>query len=78
MSKVSEAKIKTDSISMDQSKVSEANNGGVDHSMVETRVVGGNTYEVIEGKVDWRGRPALRGRHGGVGNSFFILGNSYS
>ncbi|CAO1945983.1 unnamed protein product [Urochloa humidicola] len=74
MSKVSEAKIKTDSISMDQSKISEAN-GGVDHSMVETRVVGGNRYEVIEGKVDWRGRPALRGRHGGVGNSFFILAN---
>ncbi|CAL4974060.1 unnamed protein product [Urochloa decumbens] len=74
MSKVSEAKIKTDSISMDQSKLSEAN-GGVNHSMVETPVVGGNRYEVIEGKVDWRGRPALRGRHGGVGNSFFILAN---
>ncbi|XP_039849064.1 protein NRT1/ PTR FAMILY 4.3-like [Panicum virgatum] len=43
--------------------------------MVETRVVGGNTYEVVEGKVDWRGRPALRRRHGGVGNSFFILAN---
>ncbi|TKW16765.1 hypothetical protein SEVIR_5G321100v4 [Setaria viridis] len=43
--------------------------------MVETRVVGGNRYEVIEGKVDWRGRPALRGRHGGALNSLFILAN---
>uniref|UniRef100_A0A0E0JIP8 Uncharacterized protein n=2 Tax=Oryza punctata TaxID=4537 RepID=A0A0E0JIP8_ORYPU len=38
-------------------------------------VAGGKKYEVVEGKVDWRGRPALRGRHGGVANSFFILGN---
>ncbi|KAJ1285385.1 hypothetical protein BS78_03G275800 [Paspalum vaginatum] len=43
--------------------------------MVETRVVEGNTHEVIEGKLDWRGRPAVRGRHGGVGNSLFILAN---
>jgi len=56
-------------------KASEANGKADSVSMVETRVVGGNTYEVIEGKVDWRGRPALRGRHGGLGNCFFILVN---
>ncbi|XP_037416696.1 protein NRT1/ PTR FAMILY 4.5-like [Triticum dicoccoides] len=39
------------------------------------QVVGGKQYEVIEGKVNWRGMPAVRGRHGGVGNSFFILVN---
>ncbi|BAS74342.1 Os01g0748950, partial [Oryza sativa Japonica Group] len=35
----------------------------------------GETREVVEGKVDWRGRPAIRGSHGGVANSFFILVN---
>ncbi|OQU87541.1 hypothetical protein SORBI_3003G295500 [Sorghum bicolor] len=59
----------------EMSKASEANGKADSTSMVETRAVGGNTYEVIEGKVDWRGRPALRGRHGGLGNCFFILAN---
>ncbi|XP_072950443.1 protein NRT1/ PTR FAMILY 4.5-like [Typha angustifolia] len=29
--------------------------------------------EVIEGKVDWRGRPAIKGQHGGVSSCWFIL-----
>ncbi|PNT72860.1 protein NRT1/ PTR FAMILY 4.3 [Brachypodium distachyon] len=59
----------------EMSKVTDAT-GKVDHSMVETHeAVEGQKYGFIEGKVDWRGRPAVRGRHGGVGNSFFILVN---
>ncbi|WVZ68835.1 hypothetical protein U9M48_017723 [Paspalum notatum var. saurae] len=57
------------------SEVPEANGRADPISMVETRVVEGNKHEVIEGKLDWRGRPAVRGRHGGVGNSLFILAN---
>uniref|UniRef100_J3L419 Uncharacterized protein n=1 Tax=Oryza brachyantha TaxID=4533 RepID=J3L419_ORYBR len=71
----------------EMSKVTEAN--GIDsreykeqnitvdaNGKAETHEVAGeNKYEVVEGKVDWRGRPALRGRHGGVANSFFILVN---
>lgn len=30
--------------------------------------------EVIDGKIDWRGRPARRGKHGGVNTCWFILG----
>ncbi|KAL6616064.1 hypothetical protein ACP70R_038334 [Stipagrostis hirtigluma subsp. patula] len=76
MSKVSEANGKVDSISMEQSNEHEAN-GGVASTVESTQVADGNRNrcEVIEGKVDWRGRPALRGRHGGVANSFFILAN---
>ncbi|TVU35116.1 hypothetical protein EJB05_16987, partial [Eragrostis curvula] len=60
----------------EMSKVSEGNGKEDSISMVETHVTEGNsTYEVVEGKIDWRGRPALRGRHGGVANSFFILVN---
>ncbi|OAY62893.1 Protein NRT1/ PTR FAMILY 4.6, partial [Ananas comosus] len=29
--------------------------------------------EVIDGKIDWRGRPARRGKHGGVNTCWFIL-----
>ncbi|KAK3165439.1 hypothetical protein QOZ80_1AG0033220 [Eleusine coracana subsp. coracana] len=59
----------------EMSKVSEAN-GKVDSMFtVEAQAIKGKRYEIVEGKVDWRGKPALRGRHGGVANSFFILAN---
>ncbi|XP_062180726.1 protein NRT1/ PTR FAMILY 4.5-like [Phragmites australis] len=65
----------------ERSKVSETNGKVEPISMrkygnkVETHVVEGRGYEVVEGKVDWRGRPALRGRHGGVSSTIFILAN---
>ncbi|CAI0475625.1 unnamed protein product, partial [Linum tenue] len=31
-------------------------------------------HEVVEGKVDWKGRPAQRHKHGGTRTSYFILG----
>ncbi|KAL6845156.1 hypothetical protein ACP4OV_024651 [Aristida adscensionis] len=59
------------------SKVSEANGKVDSNTMVESTPVaeGGHRYEIVEGKVDWRGRPAVRGRHGGVANAFYILVN---
>lgn len=70
MSKVTEATCKLDSMEFkESSKEDEA-------SKVEAHeVIGQKRYGFVEGKVDWRGRPAVRGRHGGVGNSFFILVN---
>ncbi|KAI5000396.1 hypothetical protein ZWY2020_004985 [Hordeum vulgare] len=72
MSKVTEGNAKFESMEYKEAGKAAETNG----KKVETyEVVGGKQYEVIEGKVDWRGRPAVRGRHGGVGNSFFILVN---
>jgi len=30
---------------------------------------------LVPGKVDWRGRPAKKDKHGGTFNSLFVLGN---
>lgn len=36
-----------------------------------------NELSVWDGYVDWRNKPALRGRHGGMLAASFVLGESF-